>query len=73
MSSTDCMERGPVAVRTVVALTGGATDVERHFCTTLPQTGASAEVVDLVRSGGFFRIASVLSAVVEVGPTEACP
>lgn len=72
LSSTDCFERGPIAVRTIVRFSGGTTTYDRHFCSTLAQAGSSMDIVDVVRSGGLFQLAGVKAGVVEVDPSVAC-
>lgn len=72
LSSTDCFERGPIAVRTIVRFSGGAAIYDRHFCSTLAQAGNAMDIVDVVRSGGLFQLAGVKPGVDEVDPSVAC-
>lgn len=73
VTSHDCLMRGPVTIRTRVRIYGGPTEEVRELCTTLNQSGASADVVTLARQNGYFQITQVSPSATEVQPGQPCP
>jgi hypothetical protein len=63
----DCMARGPVLVRTRIAID----DVERHLCVTM-RDDEVLEIARVRRRAGAFSVASVAAGVVEVAPGAPC-
>lgn len=68
---SDCIERGPAAVRITVETQGDGGFV-RQFCTVLSQDEA-LDAVQLTSLGGRYELASVSAAVTEVPPDTVCP
>ncbi|MCP4500640.1 MAG: hypothetical protein GY822_11835 [Deltaproteobacteria bacterium] len=68
-----CLARGPVAIKTKVCIFGGEAPAQtREFCTTLGSSGQGRDVVQVVRSAGYFTFGTVQPDVVEVTPGTPC-
>ena len=73
MGSQDCLQRGPVAIKTRVRIYGGENPEQvREFCTTLGSSGQTRDVVQLERNAGYFTFGSVQPGIQEVTPGTPC-
>jgi hypothetical protein len=71
-TSQDCLQRGPVNVRTTVRIWGGGYDETKVFCVTLNQSGAGADVLGVTRASGYFQFGAPGSGVTEIAANQTC-